>query len=94
MIVHGGDGIHSGHYVSYSAHADGQWYLHNDGNVRRASLDEVLNNPTVPRYNNPAPYLFFYVRQDTPQVVMPAMPTQTMAAWQGCGGCSCASGYG
>lgn len=41
FIVHIGEGLGSGHYVSYVKRKDGQWYCCNDSRVKKVAVEEL-----------------------------------------------------
>jgi len=59
VVVHNGDELEKGHYISYSRDRDGQWYSYNDAFVHTMTEEKLLKV---------SPYMLFYVVRKIPEI--------------------------
>ncbi|XP_074783300.1 ubiquitin carboxyl-terminal hydrolase 17-like protein 6 [Athene noctua] len=62
VLVHGGDGCHTGHYHCYAKASDGLWYMMDDTFVGGCDIETVLSRQA---------YLLFYVRNSSKTTTEP-----------------------
>lgn len=63
VIVHCGINIDSGHYFTFAADANDNWFKLNDSHISRSSLNELMHSTTIN-----TPYILFYELMDKVRV--------------------------